>query len=228
VLDRPPLFPAGEGYNYTDAGYLVAGLILEKAMGRSYYEMLRERFIEPLQLLHTVPSDQRDIPELVAGRQERVWYLPGRVVDAHGSLRWNPAVEWTGGGLATNPQDLVLWAKALYEERAFPGPYLDELLDSPSNAGENNGYGLGVYIYRNTPLGTAYGHGGYWPGYRTGMAYFPDHRVAVAVQLNADESGDPREYILSIAAAVVRALDAERSQRTRRRRADRLSTRKGS
>ena len=35
------------------------------------------------------------------------------------SLRYNPATEWTGGGLISNPQDLVRWATLLYEGRAI-------------------------------------------------------------------------------------------------------------
>jgi D-alanyl-D-alanine carboxypeptidase len=212
LLGRDPLFPAGAGYHYTDTGYLLVGLILEKVAGRPYYELIRERFLEPLALTRTMPSDRRDIPDLIAGHQEQLWFLPRRVVDADGNLRFSPAAEWTGGGLATNPHDLVRWAKALYEEKALPGQYLDELLANPSDAGEGFGYGLGVFIYRATPVGPAYGHGGYFPGYRTQMLYFPDHQVAVAVQLNVDDGVEPREYAFAIAEGVVEALRTAREK----------------
>ena len=44
-------------------------------------------------------------------------------------------------------------------------------------------YGLGVII-RDTPLGPAWGHSGFFPGYLTEMRYYPQHRIAVAVQVN--------------------------------------------
>src|SRR5690606_7074584 len=47
-------------------------------------------------------------------------------------------------------------------------------------------YGLGVII-RDTPLGIAYGHSGFFPGYLTEMRYFPDLGISVAVQVNTSD-----------------------------------------
>ena len=44
---RRPLFPVGQGFAYTDAGYLVLGRVIEAATGRAYYDLLRERILEP-------------------------------------------------------------------------------------------------------------------------------------------------------------------------------------
>ena len=49
--------------------------------------------------------------------------------------------------------------------------------------GRETRYGLGVII-RKTTLGSSYGHSGFFPGYMTDMMYFPEHKVAVAVQVN--------------------------------------------
>ena len=40
---------------------------------------------------------------------------------------------------------------------------------------------------RDSEWGPCYGHGGWFPGYRTEVAYFPRHRVAIAVQFNTDD-----------------------------------------
>ena len=45
VLDRPPLFEAGKGWAYTDTGYILIGLVIEKVTGRSYYTEIQERFL---------------------------------------------------------------------------------------------------------------------------------------------------------------------------------------
>ena len=58
ILDREPLFSAGEGYNYTDTGYLLVGLIVERATGRRYEDLLHERFLGPLKLTMTEPTDE--------------------------------------------------------------------------------------------------------------------------------------------------------------------------
>ncbi len=44
VCDQPPLFPPGQGFNYSDVGYLIVGLAMESATGRAYYDLARESF----------------------------------------------------------------------------------------------------------------------------------------------------------------------------------------
>ena len=50
--------------------------------------------------------------------------------------------------------------------------------------GPGSRYGLGV-ILTDTPAGPSQGHSGFFPGYLTEMAYFPELDVAVALQVNA-------------------------------------------
>lgn len=192
VLGTEPLFPAGEGYHYSDTNYILAGLIIEQVTGRAYYDVLYDRLLAPLDLTSTTPATRRALPGLAAGyiEGESPFDLPPKVT-RDGVLVYNPATEWTGGGLVTNSQDLARWAKALYEGTALPGDYRSDLLDAvPKDStqrvrfGPDVRYGLGVTI-RSTPLGTAYGHQGWTPGYLSIFEYYPEHRIAVAFQVNA-------------------------------------------
>ena len=113
--------------------------------------------------------------------------LPRKIAEG-GELVFHPGMEWTGGGWVSNPQDLVRWAKAVYEGRALAFPYLDELLSSgyrPQDLSEGKVYGLGVFVIDDAELGTRrLGHGGYFPGYNTSMYYYPEYGFAVALQVN--------------------------------------------
>ena len=73
----------------------------------------------------------------------------------------------------------------IYEGKAFSPDLLPQVLDGVSAPmlGRESKYGLGVII-RKTQVGTSYGHSGFFPGYMTDMAYFPEHKVAVAIQVN--------------------------------------------
>ena len=51
--------------------------------------------------------------------------------------------------------------------------------------GQGVRYGLGVQM-RPTAWGLCYGHAGWFPGYLSEVAYFPEHKVAIAVQFNTD------------------------------------------
>jgi len=205
VLDKELLFPAGKGYSYTDAGYLLVGMIIERASGSAYYDLLRRRFLDPFGLRLTIPSDRRKIPGLCPGYLDpkESFGLPGKTV-VDGLMVYNPATEWTGGGIASNPQDLVRWAKVLYEGKALKKPYLSELLDGmPCGRSGKRRYGLGVFI-QETPLGTTYGHDGSFPGYNTELIYFPAHKVAISVQVNTDINTEIGACALDLAGVVLR------------------------
>lgn len=192
ILKRKPLSPAGQKYAYTDTGYILLGMIVERAGGASYYEQLRRRFLEPLALALTEPADKRDIPGVAAGylSPTNPLGLPEKTTTGDGKLRFHPANEWTGGGLVSNPADLVRWAKTLYEGRALEKPYLAELVATdPADKDRPSRYGLGVFV-NDSPLGTSYGHGGWYPGYLTRVNYYPAQRVAVAFQVNTDTRSD--------------------------------------
>jgi hypothetical protein len=128
--------------------------------GRSHYEVLRRRLLDPLKLTLTTPATRRDPPGLVPGYNvdDAPFGLPSRVT-MDGALAFNPVTEWTGGGLVTNSQDLARWGKALYEGKALAGAHRDALLntipkDSSQQAryGPDVRYGLGVTT-RSTRLG---------------------------------------------------------------------------
>lgn len=216
ILDREPLFPPGQGFSYTDTGYLVAGLVLEKAAGAPYYEELKRRLLDPLGLHLTSPSNRRHLDGLAVGYLH--WRGEGgrveRVVEADGDLIFNPALEWTGGGLVTCSSDLVRWAKALYEGRALPEEgnerdYLPELLESGYRGADASArYGLGVFLY-DTPFGPAWGHSGWFPGYNSLMRYYPEHGVALAMQVNRDFGTDRIDFAQRLAAAI---MEQERSE----------------
>ncbi|MCB9654616.1 MAG: beta-lactamase family protein [Deltaproteobacteria bacterium] len=190
VFDGPALFPAGQGWSYSDTGYILVGLIIEKTTGRPYEEALVRRFLEPLGLDATTPSNRRVLPGLATGytAAENPLGLPAKTTTAPGVMAWDPAIEWTGGGLVSTPRDLVVWARALYEGRALPTSDVDDLMRSVAVGSEDSGvrYGAGVAIHQRTVLGPSYGHGGTIPGYVSSMRYYPRYGFAVAFQINTD------------------------------------------
>lgn len=210
VLDQPALFPAGRGWRYSDTGYILAGLVIEAAAGHTYYEEVSRRFLKPLSLRSTAASDRVDLPGLAVGylAEDNAFGLPKKTITPSGSMAWNPAVEWTGGGLISNPRDLVVWAKNLFEGDAFDGNYLDDLLKGlPIDDSEpHTRYGLGVAIHEESRIGRSYGHGGWIPGYCSSLRYYPDYGIAVAFQINTDIG------IVDSSARVVEAIEIRLAQ----------------
>jgi len=205
LFGTDPPFAAGQGWDYSDTNYLLLGMSIEHLTGSTYYAELRRRLLQPLALAATVPSDSRRIPGLAQGYAGAENPFGPAEMLADGVFAFNPQFEWTGGGIASTASDLARWGKALYEGRAFDPALLPVMLDGvPARLGPNARYGLGVII-RPTDLGESWGHSGYFPGYLTEMAYFPAHRIAVAVQVN---SSDFRSLRMSPFAVLVALAEA--------------------
>lgn len=190
VLDQPALFAAGEGWAYSDTGYILAGLVIEAATGRHYFELAEHRFIIPLSLSDTAPADSRNLIRLAAGYTpaDNRFGLPGKTLDAEGHLQWHPALEWTGGGLVSASPDLARWGSLLFTGRAMPGNYLHLMLETVPTSDSVDGarYGLGVAVTHHEQLGPVYGHAGWIPGYVSSLRYYPEVGVSVAFQINTD------------------------------------------
>jgi len=210
LFDTEAPFAAGEGWEYSDTNYIILGLIIERLTGSTYYDEMRRRILEPLELRNTVPSNARRIAGLVQGYPgvDNPFRLPDAVL-VDGAFAINPQFEWTGGGIASTAEDLARWGKALYEGGAFHESLLPVMLEGvPARLGPNTRYGLGVII-RETPLGISWGHSGFFPGYLTEMAYFPDHGIAVAVQMNSSDfqalQMSPARLLMALAELAVEA-----------------------
>ncbi len=186
LLDEKPPFEAGKGWDYSDTNYIVLGMIIEKVTGRKFYDEANRRFIKPLKLTGTIPQDGPRLKGVVqgyAGPNNPFGGTDAMIVN--GKFAINPQFEWTGGGYASTAHDLARWAKMIYEGKAFAPDLLPQVLEGVSAPmlGRETKYGLGAII-RKTQAGTSYGHSGFFPGYMTDMMYFPEHKVAVAVQVN--------------------------------------------
>jgi D-alanyl-D-alanine carboxypeptidase len=188
LFDTKAAFAPGTGWDYSDTNYIVLGMIIEHVTGRAYYDELRERILGPLGLASTIPSDRRDLPGVVngyAGPRNELGGFDASLPDS--LLAVNPQLEWTGGGIASTSEDLARWARLLYTGRVFDTALVRQMVDGvPARLGPGARYGLGAII-RETRLGPAWGHSGFFPGYATEVLYFPGIGAAVAVQVNVTD-----------------------------------------
>lgn len=208
VLDSKPLFAAGQGWSYADTNYILVGMIAERITGKSLYSQVEKRILKPLKLTRTIPSNSRTLPGVITGYSmpNSPFGFEGPVIK-DGKFIINPQFEWAGGGYASTAEELARWAKALYEGKVFKPAMLEQMLAAvPAKTGRGDKYGLGVQV-RQSNWGISYGHGGWFPGYNSEMEYFPEHKVAIAIQVNTDErrkiKKSLRAYIADIAQIVI-------------------------
>ena len=186
LLDEKAPFEAGKGWDYSDTNYIVLGMIIEKVTGRKFYDEANRRLLKPLKLTDTIPQDGPRLKGVVQGYAGPNNPFGGTdAMLVNGKFTVNPQFEWTGGGYVSTAHDLARWAKMFYEGKAFSPDLLPQVVDGVAAPmlGRESKYGLGAII-RKTSIGTSYGHSGFFPGYMTDMMYFPEQKIAVAVQVN--------------------------------------------
>ena len=211
TLGRAPRFAPGERFEPVDTNYVVIGVVLERALGKSWYAALQERLLTPLELFDTTPLVGRKHRGLVQGHLASFNVLEsetGRTLGEDGRFMIEPEYEWTAGGLVANATDLARWARALYAGDVLPRPWLERMLDAKPTGSKHvpGGYGLGTAVWKGDH-GPVYGHSGWFPGYSSEIGYFPEHGLAVAVMFNTDDAsvlrGSTRDYLEELAGAVL-------------------------
>lgn len=213
LFDSKAAFAAGKGWDYSDTNYIVLGMIIERVTGKDFYGEARQRFIRKFKLKDTIAQEGPVMKGVIQGYAGPNNPFGGKdaMVD-NGKFVVNPQLEWTGGGWASTGHDLARWAKMMYEGKAIDPSLLPQVLDGVAAPmlGRETKYGLGVII-RQTAAGKSYGHSGFFPGYVTDMMYFPEHRIALAVQVNTSVPGvfggkPPGRWLAEIAEIVARFL----------------------
>jgi D-alanyl-D-alanine carboxypeptidase len=189
IFHDEPVHPAGEGWSYSDSNYILLGMLIEKITGKYYYDVVRERILDKLNLEDTHAAVRRDMPGLpqAYSRLPEFFQIPEKVVE-EGKYCINPQLEWTGGGFACTTSDLASWARAFYNGSLLSDS-LFALVITPNKNGHlihpGLSYGTGSFIF-DTDFGKAYGHTGFVPGFRSIFAHYSELNISMALQFNAD------------------------------------------
>jgi D-alanyl-D-alanine carboxypeptidase len=216
ITGEAPLHEPGRVHHYTDLGYHLLGLLVEKVTGKGYYQVLDERILSRFPdgsfRDDILPATTADLPGLAAGyaRGDLLAALSqrtGRTIDEIGHLRWDPTLEYTGGGLAITPRALAAFFWLLANGRLIDTRQFDEMASSSiavdPGRPDSPGYGLGMYVVTRPRLGRYLSHSGYYPGYVSNAAFFAEHGFSTAVQVNADHGIDVYELMRAIATIVI-------------------------
>jgi D-alanyl-D-alanine carboxypeptidase len=192
VADRPPDFPPGTDWSYSNTGYILLGLVLETAGGATLAQELQRRIVEPLGLRHTyLPGNDHELPAPMSrGYSLRVGpggeVLDGPLLDF---TVQNPSWAWAAGGLVSDLQDLTRFFRALLGGRLLPPRLLAEMRTTvavpPSSTPlpMYDRYGLGL-LEVETPTGRLVGQLGGIPGYLSMVLSTPDGRRQLGVMIN--------------------------------------------
>lgn len=196
---QPLDFEPGTQWKYSNTAYAVLGILIHRASGRFYGDLLRERIFSPLGMATARVISEADI---VPGRAAGYRLVEGQLKNQ----QWvAPSLNTTAdGALYLSALDMARWAEALEKEAPLPLA-LRERMWTPARlrngalaSAREGGYGFGWFVGRRAGQ-RVMEHGGSWQGFQAYIGRFPDQRLTVYAFANLAGS-DPGVVARAVAA----------------------------
>jgi CubicO group peptidase (beta-lactamase class C family) len=174
-LDQEP----GASFRYSNYGFILLGLIIEKVSGKSYYDYVREKIFAPAGM-----SDTDSLPETEPVPRRSVGYM-------RRDGQWKPntnLLPWRGtsaGGGYSTARDLLKFAVALQSGKLLSMERLAEATKVQMRGDSFGNYGFGFVTSGEGTL-RRFGSGGGFPGMNGELRIYPESGLVVVVLSNLD------------------------------------------
>ncbi len=183
---RAPVHEAGSRWQYSNYGFLLLGVLIEKVSGQSYYDYVRDHIFKPAGMTGTAsePEDQ-----MVADRSTGYTRFGGATLRPNTDTL--PYRGTSAGGGYSTVEDLSKFAAALQTNKLLKAQYVEMLttgkVDTP-------GGGKYAYGFQEAMVNGArcFGHGGGAPGMNGELKICPGPGYVIAVLANMDPPGASR------------------------------------
>ena len=210
-----------KGWNYSNTGYILAQLIVERASGESYARYVNDVIAKAG--LHDTFYQTSFYPPAVFSRQVAGYFdndgpgneplapLLGKNVRPY-SISWTQAA----GGIVSTPNDVVKWVRDLYTgpilaaaQRAEMHTYVNSDTGAPLSevsAKNPRAFGLGISRLYKKPIGDFFFYEGETLGYRVAYVYVRSTDTVIVVALNSQPAGS-RDHIGPFLSQIYQTLE---------------------
>ena len=204
VFSSRLMSPIGAKFNYSNIGYSLLALIIEKASGMDYETFLNENIFKPSKMYHTgyiIPDWKTN--EVANG------FLNGKEAKKPNEENWSdkgPYLNLKGnGGVLSSANDMLLWSKAIRDNTVLDKTSTSKYLYPHFDVGaEDTHYGYGWGIKNNDSEHMLVSHSGGSDMFRSDMWIYPKKGITIIVLNNARE-----QYVASITRKISNFLLAE-------------------
>jgi D-alanyl-D-alanine carboxypeptidase len=191
----------GTVQEYSNTGYTVAGLLIERVAGTSYEEAVARRILRPLGLRDTYSPGRSPYIRGPYNHGYQAFPRPDGTTELRDASVWTVTDTWAAGDLISTTADLEHFMKALFRGEVVRGPLLEEMFTVPDIKGATMSAGLqmrdaggGLTLWLKT--------GGRW-GYNTIIAAPRDLSRTLVYSVNSTDAKG--EGMNPVAERVVRA-----------------------
>jgi CubicO group peptidase (beta-lactamase class C family) len=186
-------FQPGDSWSYCNSGYNLLGYIVENASGKGYWDFLRERIFQPLQMT----SSQSRIPSIIVPHRAAGYELKN---GAHINRDYDLTDLFAAGAIISTITDIAKWNAALDGDKLLKSSSKELWWTAAKlNDGKTKNYGFGWVL---DPLNghKNIGHGGATSGFSSTIQRFPDDKLSIMILTNADETGVATKLAKEVAA----------------------------
>ncbi|MCW4042205.1 MAG: serine hydrolase [Candidatus Bathyarchaeota archaeon] len=181
-VDQPLQFKPGSKFSYSNSGYMVLGLIIEKVTGQSYFDYVMENIYKPAGMINTDAYElDYVVPNLAVGYT--------RAEAREGEIKNNLYIHVCKGGPAgggySTVEDLLSFSNALLGNKLLSPEYTELAIKGKVRRSENVMYAYGIQD-RSENNHRIIGHGGGFPGISSNLEIYKDLGYTVIVMSNFD------------------------------------------
>lgn len=172
--NQPLLFPPGTQTRYSNSGYILLGMVVERVSGELYATFLQRHIFDPLGMRDTGVDDGVNVVENLASgyRSQAGTLVHAEFVDMR--------IPFAAGDLYSTASDLARWEEGLYGGKLLRPESLTRMITP--GMGD---FGFGVVVKREQGE-LVIGHTGGIQGFVADLRYYPDRRMAVVVLSNTE------------------------------------------
>jgi D-alanyl-D-alanine carboxypeptidase len=161
--------------SYSNSGYFLLGLIIEKLTGKPYEEALKERITSKIGLKDTYTATG----SIDVNKNESLTYFNlGGEWKQHSET--HPSILFGAGAIVSTPNDLAKFIQALFDGKIVSKENLDQM--KTRRDGDDLGLGMEPFTFAGK---TFYGHAGGGDNYGAWLSYEPTEKLALAYTTNA-------------------------------------------
>jgi CubicO group peptidase (beta-lactamase class C family) len=185
IPNRFPAFEAGSQFSYCNTGYIILGLMIEKATKQSYFDYVEKNVFMPAGMLNSGFFSLDSVSENMVDAHIPLKDEEGRIVSWRKNIYTVSPRGASDGGAHSTAKDLIKFLRSLRECKLLSAELTQQML-TPRGHVQKEGsaswcYGYGIAFVLDSNGIVRYGHGGDDPGVSIKVFHYPAQNVDLMI-----------------------------------------------